>query len=127
MVTEQSLTTTSNNKPVKGGGLTKEQLVAYFKRKYEASDTRSEIVRELYDREDKSLVTETHGQMVLPKVGIKVMLAAIDPNNEKPLLQVWLEAFNDEMISYKRQGRLELLGGLQAIVSAEEEGGSTRV
>ena len=111
----------------KAAGLNKEQLIAYFKRKYEQGDTRSEVVRELYDRDDKSLVTETHAQMVLPKVGIRVMLAAMDPLNKKPLMQVWLDAYNDEMISFKRQGRLELLGALQALSVQEEEGGTTRV
>lgn len=122
MTTEPKLPTTG-----KTAGLNKEQLIAYFKRKYEQGDTRSEVVRELYDRDDKSLVTETHAQMVLPKVGIRVMLAAMDPANTKPLMQVWLESYNDEMISFKRQGRLELLGALQALAVQEEEGGSTRV
>ena len=111
----------------KTAGLSKEQLIAYFKRKYEQGDTRSEVVRELYDKDDKSLVTETHAMMILPKVGLRVMLAALDATNKKPLLQVWLEAYNDEMISFKRQGRLELLGALQALSAPEEEGGTTRV
>ena len=105
----------------KAGGLSKDQLVEYFKRKYSQTDTRSEVVRELYDREDKSLVTETHAQMILPKVGIKVLIAAQDPKRTKSLLQVWLEAYNDEMISFKRQGRHELLGALQALATQEEE------
>ena len=110
------------------GGLTKEQLVEYFRKKYSQSDTRSEVVRELYDREDKSLVTETHAQMVLPKVGMKVLIAAQDPHRTKSLIQVWLDAYNDEMISFKRQGRHELLGALQALASQEnEEGPATRV
>ncbi len=105
----------------RSGGLSRDQLIQYFKRKYESSDTRSEVVRELYDKEDKSLVTETFAQMVLPKVGLKVLLAALDPKNTKPLIEVWLNAYNDEMISFKRQGRLELLGALQALAAAEEE------
>lgn len=107
--------------PTKTAGLSKEQLVEYFKRRYQQTDTRSEVVRELYDREDKSLVTETHAQMILPKVGMKVLIAALDPKRTKPLIQVWLEAYNDEMISFKRQGRHELLGALQALAVSEEE------
>ena len=110
----------------KVAGLTKEQLNEYFKRKYEQSDTRSEVVRELYDRDDKSLVTETHAQMILPKVGLKVLIAAQDPTRTKPLIQVWLEGYNDEMISFKRQGRHELLGALQALAVNEEEN-TTRI
>ncbi len=112
----------------RGGGLTKEQLKAYFSRKYAEQDQRSDVVKELYDREDLSLVTETHAQMVLPKVGMAVYLEALNPKRTKPLIQVWLEAYNKEMISFKRQGRLELLGALQALSMSEGEGeSSTRV
>ena len=105
----------------KSGGLTREQLVQYFKRKYEEGDRRSEVTKELYDKEDLTLITETHAQMVLPKVGLKVQLAAMDPKRTKSLLQIWLEAYNGEMVSFKRQGRLEYLGALQALATSEEE------
>lgn len=111
---------------VRSGGLTKEQLLTYFRRRYSESDQRSEVVREMYDKDDLSLVTETHAQMVLPKVGLKVLLAAMDPKRTKTLMEVWLDAYNAEMISFKRQGRHELLGALQAL-AVEEEERTTRV
>lgn len=107
--------------------LSKEQILEHFRRRYEQTDTRSEVVRELYDKADKSLVTENPAAMILPKVGLRVLLASMDPKNTASLLQVWMDAYNDEMISFDRRGRLELLGALQALSDEETSKGMTHL
>ena len=104
--------------------LDKAQLLAYFKRRFEQNDQRSDIVKELYDKTDLTLVTEYQAQIILPMVGVKVYEAALDPNRTKPLIQVWRESYNECMVAFRRQGRLELLGGLQALQM--ESGGDER-
>ncbi len=102
-------------------GLTKEQLVAYFKRKFESQDTRPDVSKLLYEAEDLSLITELHAQMVLPIVGMSVYEAALDLKRTEPLITVWKREYFKAMISFERKGRLEYLGALQAL--AFEEGG----
>lgn len=102
-------------------GLTREQLVEYFKRKFQDSDNKSELWKELYDKQDMTLVTETHAHMVIPKVRMKMIMHAIDPKRTESLIDLWLRDFNGEMVSFKRQGRLEGLGALQALETMEEE------
>ena len=107
-------------KKSQGKGLTREQLVEFLKRKEEESDTTPFVVRALFG-DDLSLVTETHANMIVPKVRMRLLLAASDPNREKPLVQVFLEEYNKEMVNFERKGRMELLGALQALVSEGEE------
>ena len=101
---------------VKKTGLTREQLISFLRRKEEESDTTPYVVRALFG-EDLSLVTETHSRMIITKVRMRLLLAASDPEREKPLVQVFLEEYNKEMVNFERKGRLELLGALQALAS----------
>lgn len=112
------------NRVIPGLGITRGQLIDYLRRRLEDEGTRPLVAKELYDREDLSLVTETHGPMIVPKVRMRILIEAMKPDRKKPLLQVLLEAYNQEMVSYERQGRLEYLGALQALATAgiEEEG-----
>ena len=102
-------------------GLSKEQLVEYFKRRFTEVDTRSELWKELYDREDLTLVTENHPNIIPSKLRMRMILRAIDPKRKESLIDGWIKDFNGEMVSYKRQGRLEGLGALQALETIEEE------
>lgn len=101
--------------------LSKEQLVEYFKRRFQEGDNKSDLWKELYDTKDLTLVTETHAHMVIPKVRMKLIMHAIDPKRTQSLVELWLQDFNGEMVSFKRQGRLEGLGALQALETMEEE------
>ena len=113
----------NQEKKIKGLGITKTELRAYLKHKQEEEGGRPLITSELYSREDNdySLVTENHPRMLPNKIRLRVLLAAMDPNRTKPLIQVFLEAYNEEMISFKRQGRQEYLGALQALSSQDLE------
>lgn len=104
-----------------GSELTKDQIIAYFEEKREQESVKSDLWKELFDSDDLSKVTENHPHMIISKVRMRLVVAAMDPNRKKPLVQEWLDAFNAEMISYNRQGRLEGLGALQAIESGDEE------
>lgn len=107
--------------PTGKSGLSKEQLIAYFKRKFESQDTRPDVSKLLYDTDDLALITELHGQMILPMVGLAVYEAALDPKRTEPLISVWKREYYKAMISYERKGRLEYLGALQAL--AMDDGG----
>lgn len=111
---------TSDDRIIPGFGVTRKQLIEALKARIEGEGLRPLVAKELYDVEDLSLVTETHGSMIVPKVRMRILLAAMDKDREKPLLQVFLESYNKEMVSYERQGRLEYLGALQALASAAE-------
>ena len=101
---------------IKGlGGITREQLVGFLREKETETSMKPEVIRELYEPESKTLITETPSRMILPKVRMRLMLAASDPERETPLIQVFLNAYEEEMISLDRQGRHELLGALQAL------------
>ena len=85
-------------------------------------------MRYLYDLEgddawmnEGALVTENPPRMVVSKVRMKIILAASDPNRTKPLIQVFLEEYNKEMVGFERKGRLEGLGALQALLAESEE------
>lgn len=110
----------------KGTKLTREQLIAFLRRKEEESDTTPFVVKALFG-DDLSLVTETHGRMIVPKVRMRILLAASDPDRVKPLVQVFLEEYNKEMVNFERKGRLELLGALQALAAegADEDSAVT--
>jgi len=99
-----------------GNKLTREQLITFLRKKEEESDTTPYVVRALFG-DDLSLVTETHARMIVPKVRMRLLLAASDPDREKPLVQVFLEEYNKEMVNFERKGRLELLGALQALAA----------
>ncbi len=105
-------------------GLSKDQLVAYFRRKFDSQDQRPDVSKLLYDTEELSLITEYHAQMILPMVGMKVYEAALDPHRTEPLITIWIREYNKAMISFERKGRLEYLGALQAL--ALEEAGEER-
>ena len=109
-------------KSIKGLGITKTELKQYLKGKLQEGEGRPLVAQELYarDDEDYTLVTENHPRMLPNKIRLRVLLAAIDPERTKPLIQVYLEAYNEEMISFKRQGRQEYLGIAQALLSQEE-------
>lgn len=108
---------------IKGLGITKTELKAYLKSKLQEGEGRPLVASELYARDDNdyTLVTENHPRMLPNKIRLRVLLAAMDPNRTKPLVQVFLEAYNEEMISFKRQGRQEYLGIAQALLSQEGE------
>lgn len=99
-----------------GGKLTRDQLIAFLQRKEEETDSTPYVVKALFG-DDLSLVTETHARMIIPKVRMRLLLAASDPDREKPLVQVFLEEYNKEMVNFERKGRLELLGALQALAA----------
>jgi hypothetical protein len=119
----QERVTKIDEKPIKGLGITRGQLKDFLKGKISENDMRPLVVKEMYSREDDdyTLVTETHPRMVTTKIRLRLILAALDLAREKPLIQVFLEDYNREMVSYKRQGRQELLGALQAL-SVDEQG-----
>lgn len=102
-------------------GLSKQQIIDYFQSKADSENSKSDLWKELYDKDDLSLVTENHAHMILPKVRMRLIVEAINPKRQKPLVQVWLDSFNAEMISFNRQGRLEGLGALQAMEAMDEE------
>ncbi len=110
-------------KNIKGLGISKSELKAYLKAKMSEEGSHPLVTKELYDRDDGdyTLVTENHPRMLPNKIRLRVLLAAMDPDRTKPLIQVFLEAYNEEMISFKRQGRQEYLGALQALSSQELE------
>ncbi|MEM3426779.1 MAG: hypothetical protein QW212_00765 [Nitrososphaerales archaeon] len=98
-------------------GLTRAQLIQYLQRKAELQEAANKplVATELYDPSKLSLVTENPPTMVLTKVRLRLILAAMDPNRKKPLIELFIQYYNEEMISYKRQGRHEYLGALQAL------------
>ncbi len=105
-----------------GGGkpLSRQQIIDYLRHKAEMEQSSSKplVATELYDKSNLSLVTETPPHMVMTKVRLRLILAAMDPKRIKPLLECFIDIYNEEMISYKRQGRQEYLGALQALAEA---------
>jgi len=114
-------TENGGERPIPGFGISRNQLLDYLKRRTQEDQLRPLITKELYDAEDLSLVTETFARMIIPKVRMRIILAAQDQKREKPLLQVFLEEYNKEMVSFERKGRLEYLGALQALSASQEE------
>ncbi len=112
-----------DDKKIKGLGITKTELKDYLKSKLQEEASRPLVASELYARDDNdyTLVTENHPRMLANKIRLRVLLAAMDPSRTKPLIQVYLQAYNEEMISFKRQGRQEYLGIAQALSSQEGE------
>ncbi len=104
-----------------GRGVGKEKLLEIIKRRWSGEGSPSQVATALFPEEgDKSLITENHAQMIIPKIRMRILEAARDRKRKKSLITVFLEAFNDEMISFERKGRLEYLGALQALAEAEE-------
>jgi hypothetical protein len=105
-------------------GLTRAQIIQYLQHKaeMEMSSSRPLVATELYNVDNLALVTENPPHMIMAKVRLRLIIAAMDPKRTEPLLQCFLRFYNEEMISYKRQGRQEYLGALQAL--AESSGGS---
>ena len=112
---------TKTNKEIPGLGLTREQLLGYLKAREDEKQGRPAFLRYLYDIDDwmneGALVTENTPRMIMNKIRMKLILAAHDPERTKPLIQVFLEEYNREMIALERQGRQEALGALQALLA----------
>ena len=115
-------------KPIPGLGITRDQLLGWLRAKREETEQRPAFMRYLYDLEgddawlnEGALVTENPPRMVINKVRMKIILAASDPTRTKPLIQVFLEEYNKEMVGFERKGRLEGLGALQALMAENEE------
>ena len=105
----------------KSKNLSKEQLLDILRGGQEES-VKPAAVRELFDTKgDLTLKTETPPRMILPLVRMRVIEEAANPDRTISLVQVFIQEYDRRMISYKRKGRLELLGALQAL--AESEGG----
>ncbi len=115
--------TDKEEKNIEGLGITKTELRQFLKSKLQEEGGHPLVTKELYARDDGdyTLVTENHPRMLPNKIRLRVLLAAMDPNRTKPLIQVFLEAYNEEMISFKRQGRQEYLGALQALSAQDME------
>lgn len=111
-----------DNQEVPGLGLTRKELLDYLKAHSTEAQQRPAFLKYLYDVDDwlnvGALITENTPRMVATKVRLKVILAASDPKREKPLIQVFLEEYNREMVALMRQGRQEALGALQALAEA---------
>ena len=109
----------------KGKGLSRSQIISYLthKAENEMASNKPLVATELYDKSNLSLVTETPPHMVMTKVRLRLLLAAMDPKRTKPLIECFVNIYNEEMISYKRQGRQEYLGALQALAEASPGAG----
>ena len=101
--------------------LTREEILQYIRRITTAQEAGSTptVVKVLYDPANLALVTETPPRMVVPLVRMKLLLAATDPDRKISLIEVFIQEFDRRMVSYKRKGRLEMLGALQAIAESE--------
>lgn len=112
-------------KAIPGLGISREQLLEWLRAKKEDTAQRPAFMKYLYDLDDwmgeGALVTENPPRMIIAKVRMKLLLAAADPARTKPLIQVFLEEYNKEMVGFERKGRLEGLGALQALLAESEE------
>lgn len=99
--------------------LSRAQMMAYLKHKAEVEQTSGKplVATELYDMDNLSLVTENPPHMIMVKVRLRLIIAACDPKRQKSLLELFIQYYNEEMVAYKRQGRQEYLGALQAMAS----------
>ena len=101
--------------------LTKEQLIEMLRGSQEEG-IKPAAVRELFNtKDDLTLKTETPPRMILPLVRMRVIEEAANPDRTVSLVAIFIQEYDRRMISFKRKGRLELLGALQAL--AESEGG----
>lgn len=117
---------TDDKKPIPGLGITREQLIDILKARAEEAELKPAFMKYLFDIKDwlneGSLITETPNRMIVTKVRMKLLLAASDTTRTKPLVQVFIEEYNKEMVGFERKGRLEGLGALQALLAEGEEG-----
>lgn len=115
----------AKEKTIPGLGISRTQLLEWLRAKKEEGEQRPAFMRYLYDIKDwvgeGALVTENPPRMVINKVRLKIVLAASDPKRTKPLIQIFLEEYNKEMVGFERKGRLEGLGALQALLAESEE------
>lgn len=107
-------------------GLSRMEYLQWLQARFSqvAQDNKSNLWKSLYESIDKTLVTENPPYIIATKLRMRMIEHALDRERTKPLVQCWREDFNDEMIAYKRQGRLEGLGALQALEmqSGEDSG-----
>jgi hypothetical protein len=116
-------------------GLTRQQILDYLKHKAEVmqQSSRPLVATELYDSSNLSLVTENPPHMVVAKVRLRLVLEAQNPKRGPAedlstwLLSKFIQFYNEEMVSFKRQGRQEYLGALQALVESSGGGGEPTV
>ena len=118
----------TKSKSIPGLGITRDQLLNWLKHKQEETAQKPAFMQYLFDLEGEdawlnegALITENPPRMVINKVRMKLILAAADPERTKPLIQVFLEEYNKEMIGFERKGRIEGLGALQALLSESDE------
>jgi len=78
-------------------------------------------IRELFTPDDKDLPlkTETPPNMVVTLVRMDVLEAARNLDRDESLIRIFQRSYDTRMVSFKRQGRLEALGALQALAEAE--------
>jgi len=114
-----------SKKIIPGLGITRAQLVDILKARTEETELKPAFMRYLFDIKDwfneGSLITETPNRMIITKVRMKLLLAASDPTRTKPLIRIFIEEYNKEMVGFERKGRLEGLGALQALLAESEE------
>lgn len=114
-----------SKKPIPGLGITRDQLIEIIKARTEETELKPAFMRYLFDIKDwlneGSLITETPNRMIITKVRMKLLLAASDPTRTKPLVQIFIEEYNKEMVGFERKGRMEGLGALQALLAESEE------
>lgn len=129
MTSERAVAKRDNAKTI--FGLTRAEMIAYLQSRDEERINRPAFLRYLYDVDDwldeGALITENTPRMVMTKVRLKLVLAAQNPKRTKPLVQIFLEEYNREMVGLARQGRQEALGALQSLIAAAEEGAAISV
>ena len=117
--------TEAKPKLIPGLGITREQLLGWLRAKKEEQMGRPAFMTLFHDLDDwmneGALITENPPRMVLNKIRMKIILAAADPERTKPLIQVFLEEYNREMVGFERKGKLEDMGMMQALMAEGEE------
>lgn len=69
----------------------------------------------LFDpRKDHTLTTRLPPKMVPTMLRLGLISAAIDPNREDPLIDIFRHNFNNTMIGMKGEGRVEWLAAVRA-------------
>lgn len=68
---------------------------------------------------DHTLTTRTPPKMVLTSVRLGLISAAINPHRTEPLIDTFVRLFDNRMISYKGEGRLEWLAAIKAGTETE--------
>lgn len=109
--------------------LSRQQMIQYLvhKNDMEAQSGKPLVATELFSTDNLALKTENPPHMVMSKVRLRLILAAQDPKRTISLIQCFINYYNEEMISFKRQGRQEYLGALQALAEQSAGGGEPTV